>query len=43
MDIKVVESFWVAEAIEALQVADHLIEKEDYSYAFFFGHLAIEK
>jgi HEPN domain-containing protein len=24
-------------------VADHLIEKADYSYALFFGHLAIEK
>jgi HEPN domain-containing protein len=43
IDIKSVESFWVVEAAEALQVADHLIEKEDYSYALFFGHLSIEK
>ncbi len=26
-----------------MQVADHLYEKNDYSYALFFGHLAIEK
>jgi HEPN domain-containing protein len=26
-----------------LTVADHLIEKGDYSYAVFFGHLAVEK
>ena len=43
MDINAVESFWIAEAEEALQVADHLMEKGDYSYALFFGHLAIEK
>lgn len=24
-------------------MADHLLEKGDYSYALFFGHLAIEK
>ncbi len=35
--------FWVEEALEALQVAEHLYEKGDYSYALFFGHLAIEK
>jgi HEPN domain-containing protein len=35
--------FWSSEAREALQVAEHLFEKEDYSYALFFGHLAIEK
>ena len=35
--------FWMEEALEALQVAEHLHEKEDYSYALFFGHLAIEK
>ena len=43
MDIKEIESFWITEAKEALQVADHLMEKDDYSYALFFGHLAIEK
>ena len=35
--------FWVSEADEALKVADHLVEKEDFSYALFFGHLSIEK
>ncbi len=34
--------FWVEEALEALQVAEHLHEKGDYSYALFFGHLAIK-
>ena len=43
MDTKEIESFWVTEAEEALQVANHLMEKGDYSYALFFGHLAIEK
>jgi HEPN domain-containing protein len=38
-----VRDFWLVEANEALQVADHLVEKGDYSYALFFGHLAIEK
>lgn len=35
--------YWLVEAEEALQVADHLVEKGDYSYALFFGHLAVEK
>jgi len=43
MDIKAIKAFWITEANEALQVADHLMEKSDYSYALFFGHLAIEK
>lgn len=38
-----VTQYWLSEAAEALLVADHLIEKADYSYALFFGHLAIEK
>jgi len=38
-----VTTYWLTEAQEALQVADHLAEKRDYSYALFFGHLAIEK
>ncbi|MBF0606266.1 MAG: HEPN domain-containing protein [Candidatus Magnetobacterium sp. LHC-1] len=33
----------MTEAEEALQVAQHLFEKEDYSYSLFFGHIAIEK
>lgn len=43
MDIQKVRDFWVEEASEALRVAWHLFEKEDYSYALFFGHLAVEK
>jgi HEPN domain-containing protein len=39
----IVKSYWISEAEEALVVANHLFEKEDYSYALFFGHLAIEK
>jgi len=31
------------EAQEALDVTEHLFEKKDYSYALFFGHLAVEK
>jgi len=42
-DIHRVYSYWLEESQESLQVADHLFEKEDYSYALFFGHLAIEK
>jgi HEPN domain-containing protein len=38
-----IKSYWISEAEEALVVANHLVEKEDYSYALFFGHLAIEK
>ena len=38
-----VVDYWLTEAAEALQVADHLFEKRDFSYALFFGHLAIEK
>ena len=36
-------NFWASEANEALKVADHLVEKGDFSYALFFGHLALEK
>lgn len=43
MDIEKVKNYWAEEATEALQVAWHLFEKKDYSYALFFGHLAIEK
>ena len=38
-----VSRYWVDEAEEALAVLEHLFEKGDYSYALFFGHLAIEK
>lgn len=43
LDIEGIAAFWLTEAEEALEVADHLIAKADYSYALFFGHLAIEK
>jgi HEPN domain-containing protein len=42
-DVERVVQYWLTEAAEALEVADHLVEKGDYSYALFFGHLAIEK
>ena len=43
LDIKQISAFWLTEAEESLEVADHLIAKADYSYALFFGHLAVEK
>jgi len=43
LDEKSIKLYWVTEAEEALTVANHLLEKGDYSYALFFGHLAIEK
>lgn len=42
MNAKEVSDFWLEEAEEALRVAAHLFEKQDYSYALFFGHLAVE-
>ncbi|MBF0397053.1 MAG: HEPN domain-containing protein [Desulfobacterales bacterium] len=43
MDIQKIKNYWIEEAKEALQVTKHLYEKKDYSYALFFGHLAVEK
>ena len=43
LDITNIVAFWMTEAEEALQVAHHLVAKADYSYALFFGHLALEK
>jgi len=43
LDVEEIKAYWFAEAQEALEVADHLMEKGDYSYALFFGHLAVEK
>jgi HEPN domain-containing protein len=43
LNIKSIKSYWMIEADEALNVTDHLLEKKDYSYALFFGHLAVEK
>ncbi|HQE92923.1 MAG TPA: HEPN domain-containing protein [Anaerolineae bacterium] len=42
-DAEQIISYWLTEAQESLQVAEHLVEKRDYSYALFFGHLAVEK
>jgi len=43
LDIDQIIGYWSSEAEDDLKVADHLFEKEDYSYALFFGHLAVEK
>ena len=43
INVQEIKEYWLAEALEALNVADHLYEKNDYSYCLFFGHLAIEK
>ena len=43
INIQEIKEYWMEEASEALNVAWHLYEKNDYSYALFFGHLAIEK
>jgi HEPN domain-containing protein len=42
-DTQRVVAYWVTESEEAFQVAEHLVEKGDNSYALFFGHLAVEK
>ena len=43
MNQEAIINFWASEAEESLHVAEHLFEKKDYSYALFFGHLAVEK
>ena len=43
LDIPNIRKYWLDEAQEALDVTEHLFEKRDYSYALFFGHLAVEK
>lgn len=43
LNIEKLKEFWRTEGEEALNVAEHLVEKEDFSYALFFGHLALEK
>ncbi len=35
--------YWLDSANDDWKVANHLFEKEDYSYSLFFGHLATEK
>jgi HEPN domain-containing protein len=42
-DWNMVQMFWIEESDEAIKVANDLFEKGDYSYALFFGHLAMEK
>jgi HEPN domain-containing protein len=36
-------AYWVTSAAHDWTVAGHLFEKQDFSYALFFGHLALEK
>jgi HEPN domain-containing protein len=36
-------NYWIKSAENDWRVAGHLFEKEDFSYALFFGHLTIEK
>jgi HEPN domain-containing protein len=36
-------TFWVTSADQDWAVAGHLFEKQDFSYALFFGHLTLEK
>ena len=43
LNIENIKLYWMIEADEALNVTNHLFEKKDYSYALFFGHLAVEK
>ncbi|MBC2696633.1 MAG: HEPN domain-containing protein [Desulfobacteraceae bacterium] len=43
INVQEIKEYWLEEALEALNVADHFYEKNDYSYSLFFGHLAIEK
>ena len=43
INVREIKKYWLEEALEALNVADHLYEKNDYSFSLFFGHLAIEK
>ncbi len=35
--------YWIESAADDWRVANHLLEKGDYSYALFFGHLSLEK
>ena len=42
-DAQSIQDYWMIEAEEDLQVAGHLMNSGDYSYALFFGHLTVEK
>lgn len=43
MDIQRVKDYWLKESEDDLRVMHHLFEAGDYSYALFWGHLAVEK
>ncbi len=43
MDKKSGVRYWLESSEDDWKVANHLFEKEDYSYSLFFGHLTIEK
>lgn len=43
MDKKKAIKYWLKSSKNDWQVAGHLFENKDYSYALFFGHLTIEK
>jgi len=43
MDKKKAIKYWLKSSADDWQVAEHLFENKDYSYALFFGHLTIEK
>ncbi|MGM0611754.1 MAG: HEPN domain-containing protein [Thermodesulfobacteriota bacterium] len=36
-------NYWIVSAERDWEVAGHLLEKNDYTYALFFGHLTLEK
>jgi len=36
-------AYWLKSAATDWTVAEHLVEKRDYGYALFFGHLYLEK
>jgi len=43
MNVKKVVDYWLRTAAEDRTVAEHLLEKADYRYALFLGHLYLEK
>ena len=43
MNIEQSIHYWIESADDDWVVAQHLIEKGDYSYALFFAHLSLEK
>ena len=43
LNINEISQYWVTTSSEDYKVMLHLLEKKDYAYALFFGHLLIEK